>query len=228
MAVALRLFFVTLRMVIAELDKSITHFMFNYKRKKVMKKFLFTFVILMMSLTGFAEEHIFVLSPFGMVTTNPKSPNYIVLDCPTLTQKELYEKVLLTIGEQFTSPKDILSTVEGKQISIICNIANGVKRTDFHSFDVSFKLVFEFKDGKIKVNAPSINRITTVTHKFQEMFIRKYITSISIGSGDEFSIYNSKGKLKLEKAKKTLENTVNNTVLMILIGVVDKAVNNDW
>lgn len=191
-----------------------------------MKKSLFVLAMLLMSLTNFAQDHLFVLSPSGMITTNPESPNYLVFDYPTLTQKELYEKVLMTIGEHFTSPKDVMSTVEGKQISILCNVADGVKRTDFHSFDVSFKLVFEFKDKKIKVNAPVINRITTVTHKFQEMFIQKYI--ISMGGGDEFSIYNTKGKLKLEKAKRSLENTVNSVVLMILNGVVDKSVDDDW
>lgn len=199
--------------------------MFNYKRK-IMKKVLFVFVMLTMTLTGTAQEHLFELSPSGMTTTNPEKPNYIILDYPTFTQKELYEKVLLTIGEHFTSPKDILSTVEGKQISIICNVADGVKRTNFHSFDISFKLVFEFKDRKIKVNAPTINRITTTTQNFQEMFVCKYI--VGIGNGEEFSIYNSKGKLKLEKAKKTLENTVNSTIAIILKGVTGQTDNENW
>lgn len=190
-----------------------------------MKKNLFVLVMLMMSLTSFAESYKFVLSPSGMISTNPETPNFLVFDYPNVAQKDLYEKVLLIIGEHFTSPKDVISTVEGKQISIVCNVAQGVSRTNFHKFGISFKLVFEFKDNKIKVNAPIINSITTVTHKFQEMFICKKV--ISIG-GDAFSIYSTSGKLKLEKAKETLEYTVNNTAAMILEGVLDKASNSDW
>ncbi|WP_075559894.1 DUF4468 domain-containing protein [Parabacteroides timonensis] len=190
-----------------------------------MKKSLFTLAMLIVSLTSFAEGHIFVLSPSGMLSTNPETPDYLIFDYPEFSQRDLYEKVLLTVGEHFTSPKDVLSTVENKQVSIACTVGKGVKRTDFHSFDISFKLVFEFKDNKIKVNAPIINKMTTVTHKYQEMFIKK--NTISIG-GDEFSIYNMKGKLKNEKAKKSLEYTVNSTILMILEGVLDKAVHSDW
>lgn len=192
-----------------------------------MKKNLFLLAAFFISLTSFAQDYKFVLSPDGIVTTNPEDPNYLVYDYPNFTQKELYEKVLMAIGEIFTSPKDVLSTVQDKQISILCNIKNGVQRTKFHPFDVKFKLVFEFKDNKIKVNAPVVERITTMTvaHKFQEMFIRKSVLPLG---GTEFTIYNMKGKLKNEKAKETLEYTVNATVFTILAKVVDKAVNNDW
>jgi hypothetical protein len=191
-----------------------------------MRKIILSLVALTMIISNsFAEIDTFVLSPNGMISTNINEPRYNVYDFPKCSQQSLYEKVLLTIGERFTSPKDVVSKVEGKQISIVCNLSNAVERTKFHSFDMSFTLSFEFKDEKIKVNAPIINSITDTSMKLQVMHICKSVMS---ANGDEFSIYNGKGKLKNERAKKSLEYSVNIAFLSILESVLDKETNKDW
>lgn len=139
------------------------------------------------------------------------TPRYTVITFEGMSQKELYDKVLVTANAYYVSPQNVLSVVDSKSITINGISSDVVYRTKMHTFDVNYTVTFEFKDEKIKINSPTINKISTYTHKFQEMFICE--RTFDIGTGDRFTIFKPKnGSVNLPMAKETLENFINKLI----------------
>lgn len=81
------------------------------------------------------------------------------------SQSDLYKKVLSSITKIYVSPKNVISKVENDMISI-----NGISE-DFLTyngmmgvkvlFSMQYNLQFQFKDEKIRVDAPTLIRLFT-------------------------------------------------------------------
>lgn len=81
------------------------------------------------------------------------------------TQSDLYKKVLSSITKIYVSPKNVISKVENDMISV-----NGIS-DDFFTYSgmmgvkipisMQYNLQFQFKDGKIRIDAPTLIRIFT-------------------------------------------------------------------
>lgn len=168
----------------------------------------------------------FILTPNGFTTHDNK--DYIVYNFENKTQTELYNAALMSIGRTFVSPKDVISKVENKQINLVAYIPKGVSRTNYHKFDLTFNVVFEFKDNKIKINSPNIISIIYQMKYLQQMYVKKEINLLAYFDGNEWTIYNSKDVVKLDMAKETLEATVNNLIENLINNIKQNSTNDNW
>jgi hypothetical protein len=168
-----------------------------------MKKLLFTTAILIVAITTTTHAQ-FVLTPEGMRVNG--QDDYLVLEIEGMDQKQLYKKTLLFINQQYKSPKDVMSTVEPVAITINGNQPNAIKRNSMHSFDMNYSLNMQFKDGKIRVNVPDF-KLTNYTSSAERQTL--HVQSANSFFGTDLGIYNPKGKLKSERAKKDLEEFFN-------------------
>lgn len=88
--------------------------------------------------------------------------DYIIYHQEGKTAKELYDMVCVNANRIYNMPQRVMSTVEGKSVSIRA-YSNTCMYNYFMGkffYEVCYNLLFEFKDGKIKINAPVINSIS--------------------------------------------------------------------
>ncbi|WP_461534250.1 DUF4468 domain-containing protein [Sinomicrobium sp.] len=117
--------------------------------------------ILLIAQVSLAQQH-FTLTPEGFVAQDKS--DYVVIEKPGKTQKELYLSVLNTLNTMYKDPKEVLSLIEGESITVKGYEENAIvhrARPDIisigkpsYNYDVSYSITFQFKDGKIRVNRP--------------------------------------------------------------------------
>jgi len=84
--------------------------------------------------------------------------NYYVFNYEGESQASLYKKALIGVTKTFVSAKDVVSKVENSMISINSTqllsytIGGLISTKDY----VNYVVEIEFKEGRIKVNAPTI------------------------------------------------------------------------
>ena len=136
------------------------------------------------------------------------------------TAHELYQMVCTNAGKVYNSAKDVMSTVEDKSVAIrafsnnliISEIMLGMK---FY-YGFYYNLLFEFKDGRIKIIAPIIGEMngdgkrSTFYKKSQKFFDKQ-------------------GNVKKNRAdeKMTIENEFNG-IISKLLSIDNKSSDNDW
>lgn len=147
----------------------------------------------------------FQLTPNGFVNAEDNSKNYVVVDFPNKSKEEIYKKVSVMLNKKYKSSKDVISAVEPESITINAISAKKIRRTGMHSFDNRYNITLSFKDGKVKIDAPSFELSTFDYGKKQEMFL---IGGFSL-DGSSFGIYNKKGELKINKAADDLNTFAN-------------------
>lgn len=86
--------------------------------------------------------------------------DFIVVDYPGKSAQDLYQQVLGNVTLTYNSPKDVVSTQQDKIISV-----NGLAK-DFgyigtvngrYYYNMMYVISFQFKDEKVRINAPSIS-----------------------------------------------------------------------
>lgn len=119
-----------------------------------MKRFyLFLMLLATVVMHGYAEDF-FELTANGFRTKEGSDYAVVAMEG---SASELYNKMLLSVGRTFNSPKDVISTVPNRQISINAIYSNIVKvKGGLGMADAHFVLIFEFKDGRMRVLAPKV------------------------------------------------------------------------
>ncbi|MGB4776136.1 MAG: hypothetical protein WBP45_13235 [Daejeonella sp.] len=168
-----------------------------------MKNLILLFTLILIAKSSFAQ---FELTPNGFVDKSNKEKDYIVLNFEGKSKVDLYKKSLVFLNKLYVSPKNVISAVEGEAISINGVEKNSIRRTGMHRFSNNYTVSFEFKDGKIKVNAPGFKLTSFAAGHEQTLYL--VYSGFSI-DGSEFGIYSKKGELKNEKAKNDLETFFN-------------------
>jgi hypothetical protein len=161
-----------------------------------------------------AQESYFKLTPTGFTA------DYIVLEYPGKSKEDLYKKTLLFLNKKYTSPKDVVSKVENESISVNGYSPNSIRRNKLHVFNMDYKIVLEFKDGKIRVNAPTFELTAFNSHQ-QTLWL---IKNNDLG-GYDLGIWNNALKLKSELAKQDLETYFNTYIKMLNASITAL---NDW
>ena len=180
-------------------------------------------ILLLVTQLSFAQY--FKLTPAGFLS-NEKN-DFTVLDVPNVKQKDLYRNMLNAINSIFKNPQKGLSVVEGESISITAyeekvlpiKLSNGLGKT-IRKYDLSYKLTFLFKDGKIRINNPDFEA-------------RRYVGSTYRGAsgwtGDEWVtlnlvkvgksklyLFEDDGKIRFEDAYNGLNNHFNSLIKEII------------
>lgn len=147
------------------------------------------------------------LMPKGFFLGEDK--DYIVLDYKGKTATELYESFLTAVNSTYVSGKDVVSTVPNKNISISAfqESAIEVQRRTF--YDIHYNISFFFKDDKVRINAPEIQRMKLGKNTLIVFGKPQFLSSVYV-------VYNKKGKLKNKIAKKSLEDFFSNLINLIL------------
>jgi len=169
------------------------------------------------------KNYMFSLTPEGFRNNIESDKDYIVIDFPNNTQEELFKRVLLFVNSSFVSPKDVISKVDNELISLNGFAKDAVKGNFIGSFDLNYTISIQFKDGRIRINAPSINKMINISTKVQEMIL---VGGTDL-TGSYFAIFNRKGEVKSQNAKVCLEDYFEN-LINTLIDTVKINKNDDW
>ena len=116
----------------------------------------------LITVLSFAQGSVnFSVTKYGSYEIPYSSNDYYVITFPNQTQSQLYTSALKAVTRNFVSAKDVVSKVENEMISV-----NAIHRyTESYevfslTYDVNYSFEMEFRDGRVKVNAPRIIKIT--------------------------------------------------------------------
>lgn len=197
-----------------------------------MKKTLSIVMLVLVTQLSFAQY--FKLTPKGFVSD--ENTDFTVVEVPNVKQKDLYKNVLNAINSLYKNPQKGLSVVEGESISITAyeeevlpvKLSNGLGKT-IRKYDLSYKITFLFKDGKIRINSPDFEA---------KRYVEGTYRGASGWSGDEWVtlkltkvgksklyLFEDNGKVRFEDAYTGLNNYFNS----LLKQIIDKSQNlNNW
>jgi hypothetical protein len=149
----------------------------------------------------FAQQSKITLTPFGFVSETDTSKNYIVVELQNKSKADLFKQTLIYLNKTYRSPKDVISQVENESITVNGYSNTAIRRNKMHVFDMNYTINFEFKDGKIKINAPDF----VLTHYYDGHDQHLFLVANNSISGGDMGIWNKSLKLKSEMAKGDLE-----------------------
>lgn len=194
-----------------------------------MKKFILGVCLLALS-TGSALAQSFTLTANGFVDEKNTEKTFVVIEA-TGTQAGLYNKAKAYLTSIYRSPKDVLSeaapdliTVNGIETDAVQKKAMGMVAV---SYDMNYTLTIRFKDGRIRVDAPTF---TLADYDNGSKPIKMVLCGKSNGGfGSEVinAIYNKKGELKAKYAKDALEAFFNGYVARLIKGISNTE-KEDW
>ncbi|MCI3936543.1 DUF4468 domain-containing protein [Chryseobacterium aahli] len=180
-------------------------------------------ILLLVTQLSFAQY--FKLTPAGFLS-NEKN-DFTVVDVPNVKQKDLYRNMLNAINSIFKNPQKGLSVVEGENISITAyeeevlpiKLSNGLGKT-IRKYDLSYKLTFLFKDGKIRINSPDFEarRYVESTYRGASGWTRdEWVTLNLVKVGkSKLYLFEDDGKIRFEDAYNGLNDHFNSLIKEII------------
>lgn len=149
----------------------------------------------------------FELTSSGFI--NPETgKDYVVLEFPEKSQEDIYNGVVSFINSNYVSPKDVMSLTPTREITLHGIEKKSIRRNAMHVFDNSYTISFQFKDGKLRINAPGVS-IETYRYTGHQQIVFQGNFGIN---KEYFGVYKKNGDLRLKKAKGDLESFANNIV----------------
>ena len=171
-----------------------------------MMKIFFGMCLLLISQIATAQY--FNLAPEGFVSK--EKTDYTVLEMPKTSQQQLYDKVLKSINSLYSNPKEGLTLVDGQSITLSAYQKGAITVSGSFHYDVDYNLTFLFKEGRIRVNAPTFEAGFRSNGTWNRMNVKKVY-------------FKSNGEIRGEKNLKEINNYFNGLIKAIL----DKSVNID-
>ena len=157
------------------------------------------------------------LTPDGL--TIDDGGDYIVLDFSDKSKEQLFDNAHLFAGSNFVSPQDVIS-VSGKEQITLNGVVSNIewKNIMVQHCSVNFTITMLFKDGKIRINIPTINSIHT---SGAELYIVQSTVLLTDG------IFKKNGKLYSAKTKSGIEDFFNGFI-KDLKEYIDQNKSEDW
>ena len=159
----------------------------------------------------------FVLTPNGLQLEDGR--DYLIVNFENKTKEELFDAVHQFAGTEFISPQDVIS-VSGKELITFNGVATNIPWRNIISKYCSFNftITFLFKDNRMRVNIPSINRIYT------EAINLKLVQSSALLTD---SIFKKNGKIYSPQTKAGIESFFNNFIEEIK-QYINQEKSSDW
>lgn len=184
------------------------------------------FVLFALSCCLYAQDSVrFVLQPSGAFLTEDKQ-EYSVTEFAGKSASELFSMVKSNAMSLYNDPDKVMSESGGNMISIyafredMCIVSSlGAKGI----YGGHYKLVFRFKDGRIRVDAPSIDEELPMSGG-------SFTGTLGIPSRVFLSDYAKKvckGSSKKNKAKKEYLEHIVNSPINYLLGFSKSSKNDD-
>lgn len=182
------------------------------------------FVFFTAGLTANAQ---FTLTRNGFVNTDNPEQRYIVLEFPEKTQQELFKNANVYFHSLYANPRRGLQVLEDQLITVDAverdTIFSGKILWHVSRGDLYYTISLEFKDGRVKVNAPTnLKLLVARTEINREKRPREEQSAVVITNYFD-SIFDRRGKIKQPKIKQSVENYFHNYILAFY-----DAINNDW
>ena len=137
----------------------------------------------------------FILTSTGFVDSLNAEKDYVVLELQNRTQEDLYVATKTFIVSTYNSPKNVISENMPTSISIF-GMADIVAKTIGLpiSDELTYKIVFTFKDGRIK--------------------IEPYMVSLRATASLDVVLFNKKGEVRkvMQKHHAAVQNYINGIV----------------
>lgn len=130
----------------------------------------------------------------GVFVSGQNNDDYVVYEIPEMTASELKSAVYTTLTSMFKSPKDAITNLNDNMIQLEgyspCVYKEALNYNNHTiSNHIIFSIVIQFKDGKVRYNAPSLKYIhmkvdnssnTQTTANVKGVNMKKYL-----GDGSE-------------------------------------------
>lgn len=184
-----------------------------------MKSICLSILLLAISAFGHAQ---FLLTPDGFKTADGK--NYYVIDAPGYSKQQLFEMVDRRAIASFGTHRNRVVSGEPDEVLIEATNKNQLNYRDW-DFDILFNTSFEFKDGKIKVNAPLIKSMKSYFGNTDSLRANFYIKSPTNIFNRNAVVFDDRDKLRNKELKIALEELFNNNILQSLTQLT---VSSDW
>ena len=191
-----------------------------------MKRILLCTIGCMLSMLMMAQT--FTLTYKGFVDSEKPENNYLVVTFDGLTKEQIYIKAQKAIAKSFISGKNVMTNIPNEQISINGILPEATVRSPMGMklpFDMKFTMDLEFKDGKMRINAPHILELRQEA-SLGDVFM--YLTKAEAGSTfikKNFAIFKNDGRVNEKKHKENIENKTNELVAYIIKVMKDDS---DW
>ena len=143
----------------------------------------------------------------------PSGESFYIVPFSKKNAHELYNDMLVRIARLYKSPDRVTEKIEDRTIvingyasqiaSYYYTLEHVQSDTKYHSIiDVSYKLEFNFKDGKVRVNPPSISSGE----------------ELSLTTGSKYSLYMDKVYKHDKAAIEKIENYFNELITALVYG----------
>ena len=153
------------------------------------------------------------------ITPEGWTTGFIVKECEGKTAQELYDATALYLDKNYASPENVTRNPESKFIRVTIAHTNLIEVQKTVNADMRVTYGFEFKDGKMKIDASSISiDCAGYPYLFQ-------------GGALQHSFYNKKGepRTRSEDHKLYFENYLNDVINSLHQSVCTGAENkSDW
>lgn len=187
-------------------------------------------------LCTFSAKAQFKLTVNGFVDSTDNEKDFVVYTFDGESQEKLYTEVLKFINTTYKSPKDVINEVKPEMITIsgfqescisIGKVKNvlGQKMSMTGGYDLKYNISLRFKDGKIRVDAPSFE----CTGKSGTKTSRLVLQGSNGGFGTEVvtGLFKKSGEPSRENAIKMLEDFFNGFCISMEKSIKDKS-NDEW
>ena len=171
--------------------------------------------------------------------------SYYVVTIENKTAHQLYLGVINYVMSTFKNPNIVMSKEDDTIITI-----HGIYEKSFitsHAFkeyiygNIDMNIVIHFKDNKIRIDIPTINRIYNTyknnngdyVYDFYFYRERDFFDFYDIKKKCKISIYNKTGKIKNKYADRSIKEFINKEISTIIEyakgnSINNKYINDDW
>lgn len=190
-----------------------------------MKKIILSFLWILLCNTAIGQvSSYFQLTPDGFRTN--EGSTYFVIQQDGCSAADLYNRVLLSVGRQFKSPKDVISTVVNQQISINAIYPDIVKVKGFSGMaDARFIVIFEFKESRMRIIAPEILSFNN-EYGAEILYICQKTKALTQTKDQSIFDYKTRN-VRMTEYKATIENAFN-ALIHNLIYTTTNTNNDNW
>lgn len=140
------------------------------------------------------------------VSSQSSNEGFVVYEVPNMNASELKSSVFTTLSSMYKSPKDVITSLSDNMIQIE-GYAESIfvkKSKDFRMrYDMLFNMIIQFKDGKVRYNAPTIKML------YMEMPLLGKMGKCDMNKGIPYLIDDSSSREKVASYFNEIINNLN-------------------
>jgi hypothetical protein len=187
----------------------------------MMNRFLLALLLSVVSL--FVHAQSMELTANDFVDKSDPDKDYVVLNFPGKSQNELYKAALKYMHSYYNKPEKVLTKIEGEQLVIDAMEQKAVVTSGLGSkypWNFYYKMTLDFKDGKMRFspNYKYVENSSGIQYPLvgkQSLWVKN-------------ALYNTKGKLSMDKIKEGVDKFVNQYIAELSQAIQSDKSNDDW